>query len=137
LTDEETLWLAAFNRMEKAVGDSLNNAPATLTQSSELAEAAGLRVCSSTLTSINVPSPRLQPVYQPAQQECAAFDKAATCLETLAAMGDNPKIAPGSDAERKFSQATDCFAAGMNDGGVAMSSAMQKSSDIRTASGDM
>jgi hypothetical protein len=135
LTDKEILWLVSLNRMETTLGNSLNRAPENLTRSSMLAMADALRGCSRTLTRVGAPSQRLQPVYQPAQQECAAFDRAAQCLETLAAMGTT--MGPGSAEERKFSKATDCLSAGMRDGGVAMASVMKKSADIRTASGDM
>jgi hypothetical protein len=100
-----------------------------------LAMAAALRDCSRTLTRIGAPSQRLQPVYQPARQECAAFDRAVPCLDALAAMSTT--MGPGSAEERKFTQATDCIAAGMRDGGVAMANAMKASVQIRTASGDM
>jgi hypothetical protein len=134
LTDTETLWLASFNRMEMTLSNSLNKAPQNLTPSSMLTMADALRGCGRTLTRLGPPSQRLQPVYQPAQQECAAYDRAAQCLDTVAAMGNTTV---GSPEERKFSQAMDCVSAGMRDGGVAMTSAMKKSTEIRAASGDL
>ena len=135
LTDGETLWLASFTRMEMTLTRSLQKLPAKTSPSSMVALADALRGCGSTLTRIGVPSQHLQPVYRLAQQECAAYDRAAPCLETLAAIPST--LGVGSADERKLSQATDCVTAGMRDGDVAMENAVNKSIEIKAASGDI
>jgi len=121
--------------MEVTLSNSLQKLPKNLTSPSMITMADSLRICGRTLTRLGAPSQRLQPVYQPARQECAAYDHVAQCLETVAALGDT--VTAGSPEERKMSQRMDCVSAGMRDGGVAMASAMNKSTEIRTASGDM
>lgn len=137
LTDPEVLWLTHFDRTARQVTDGLTTGPRTIdSQATWQQMAGGLRTCGRALAAASRPTQRLMPVYDLFASACRHLDKAASCAVTAGELVKTPMEA-GSDRERGFSEAVDCYSAETTQGSTVLASAQSKSYEIRSAAGDL